>query len=472
MTVALRQEDTPANNNASGTTITSNALVSAALVGSVIEVWVAYGYSGGGNPISSVVDSAGQTYSLIGYTSDVTDTSVIACYAFTNNASNTALTATATWSTPVTFINIHVREITGAKNQAADTNAFPVRFQGTNATNGLAVALTTTGAASLISGYIAAVAGSGSEAAGTGFTGTIGLAGGGGFGGLFETQRVTLTGSNPATWTDTVNGGTSYYLGGAVAWDEAATGTQTVTQTVLYAGSGFSLQQGASPAVAVGDTFTAPLTVSPAGYTLQVNNDGTIEVFSGGNTSRQSFTYTRHILASNTTDGPATCWVNEVPPAWSRGVYVSTLVVGIPIAPINLTAYCSSASGDTLVFSLASGTLPSGLTLSAGVISGTPTAAGTSNFMLSAIDYAGFSTLSPASTFVVASSPINVPAAITTWMNNAGALVSWFSGSYILYNGVAPGTFGKYVGLTVNSNGCIYQLNALDMDYKLRARWT
>ena len=112
--------------------------------------------------------------------------------------------------------------------------------------------------------------------------------------------------------------------------------------------AGFRFSKGRSLAVAVGDTFTAPLTVSPAGYTLQVNNDGTIEVFSGGNTSRQSFTYTRHILASNTTDGPATCWVNEVPPAWSRGVYVSTLVVGIPIAPINLTAYCSSASGDTL----------------------------------------------------------------------------------------------------------------------------
>jgi hypothetical protein len=60
---------------------------------------------------------------------------------------------------------------------------------------------------------------------------------------------------------------------------------------------------------------------------------------------------------------------------------------------------------------------------------------------------------------------------VVLWQNNTPATVAWFSGQYLLYNGVAPGTFGKYVGLTVNSIGTIYQLNAFDMDYKLRARW-
>ncbi len=59
------------------------------------------------------------------------------------------------------------------------------------------------------------------------------------------------------------------------------------------------------------------------------------------------------------------------------------------------------------------------------------------------------------------------------WQNNALATVSWFSGGqHLLYNGVSPGVYGKYVGLTVRSTGAIYQLNALDMDYKLRARWS
>ena len=57
------------------------------------------------------------------------------------------------------------------------------------------------------------------------------------------------------------------------------------------------------------------------------------------------------------------------------------------------------------------------------------------------------------------------------WKNSSSVIVTWLNGGYVLYNGVAPGAFGKYVGLTVNASGAIYQLSALDMDYKLRARW-
>jgi hypothetical protein len=66
---------------------------------------------------------------------------------------------------------------------------------------------------------------------------------------------------------------------------------------------------------------------------------------------------------------------------------------------------------------------------------------------------------------------INNSNVVVTWQNNSSVTVNWFSGEYLLYNGVAPGTFGKYVGLTVKSTGAIYQLSAFDMDYKLRARW-
>jgi len=220
MAVALRQEDTPIGFGALGTSITSNALPSSALLGSVIEVWVA---CGSGVSISSVVDSASQNYSLIGSINDPTDSSFISCYAFTNNASATALTVTANFSNTQPR-NIHVREITGAKNQLPDTYNFPARIvnPGTG-TDAISIALTSSGSPALISGFIAAVVGGGATiVAGTGFTGTIGLASGNGYGhSLFQTKRVTGSGSNPCTWTDATNGGATTYLGGAVIWDEA-----------------------------------------------------------------------------------------------------------------------------------------------------------------------------------------------------------------------------------------------------------
>jgi hypothetical protein len=66
---------------------------------------------------------------------------------------------------------------------------------------------------------------------------------------------------------------------------------------------------------------------------------------------------------------------------------------------------------------------------------------------------------------------VNNMGSTVQWKNSSSVIVTWLNGGYVLYNGVAPGAFGKYVGLTVNASGAIYQLSALDMDYKLRARW-
>lgn len=57
------------------------------------------------------------------------------------------------------------------------------------------------------------------------------------------------------------------------------------------------------------------------------------------------------------------------------------------------------------------------------------------------------------------------------WVNNFSQLVQWFGGSYLLYDATSPGTYSKYVGATIASSGSSYQLSAVDMDYKLRARW-
>lgn len=166
---------------------------------------------------------------------------------------------------------------------------------------------------------------------------------------------------------------------------------------------GLSLQQGAFPFIVVGDIFITPLVTSPSGYAIQVNGDGTIQILSGNDTSRQSFQYQIYRVASNTIDGPAPVWINEVGPSWNAAVNLTGLALGAPIAPINLAAfpYATSPSGDALTISLASGVLPPGIGLSSGSLSGTPTAIGSFIFAFNATDSAGVSTLSPTCQMVV-----------------------------------------------------------------------
>lgn len=164
---------------------------------------------------------------------------------------------------------------------------------------------------------------------------------------------------------------------------------------------GYSLQQGSSPAVVVGDTFMVDTKTVPTLYPVVVFGDGTVSVNTLGDTSRQYFNYSIYRIGSNTVDGPATSWVNEAAPVWSGVIFLNNQVVG-SFAPINLNSYVSSPSGDTLTFSLASGTLPSGLFLfSNGVLSGTLTAGGTFSFTVNATDLSGTSTASSVHQIIV-----------------------------------------------------------------------
>jgi len=57
------------------------------------------------------------------------------------------------------------------------------------------------------------------------------------------------------------------------------------------------------------------------------------------------------------------------------------------------------------------------------------------------------------------------------WQNNLLQTVQWFSGNFALYSSSSPGAFDKYVGLTFKSNGSVFELNAMLMDYKWGPRW-
>jgi hypothetical protein len=60
---------------------------------------------------------------------------------------------------------------------------------------------------------------------------------------------------------------------------------------------------------------------------------------------------------------------------------------------------------------------------------------------------------------------------IVQWTNNTAQVVQWFTGQYLLYNSSTPGVYAKYVGQSIQASASIYQFSALNMDYKLRARW-
>jgi hypothetical protein len=171
--------------------------------------------------------------------------------------------------------------------------------------------------------------------------------------------------------------------------------------------TGYSMEFGSSPAVALGDIFILQDVTTPNSFVVEPNNNGTVEILASGSTSRQSFIYDIYRLASNTVDGPATIWVNEIGPHWANPLSVGNMISGLPISPINLASstYAYSPEGDTLTFALVSGSLPLGLTLASnGIISGTPTVVALYTFVISATDSTGTTTNSGTNSINVISS--------------------------------------------------------------------
>lgn len=199
---------------------------------------------------------------------------------------------------------------------------------------------------------------------------------------------------------------------GAPHWPALATGKQFVgLNSLTYVG--YSLQAGASAAAIIGDIFKVDTASTPSAYSIVVNGDGTFEIYSGGDTSRQSFQYDIFDLQTEAFYGVGTAWINERAPIWARGLVLSNLPLGVEIAPINLASstYATSPSGDVLIFSVAVGVLPPGISLnSAGLLSGTPTAVGSFGFTVNATDYTLTSSVSPTCFIsVISAVPVIVP---------------------------------------------------------------
>jgi hypothetical protein len=179
----------------------------------------------------------------------------------------------------------------------------------------------------------------------------------------------------------------------------------------------------------VGGPYTFSATGLPAGLTMASN--GTI---SGTPTVSGTFGYTVTVKDSAGNAGTVNCSVTVAPPviALTISCPAGTGTVGVP--------YSSSApvtgGVGTLTFSVASGTLPSGLTLnpSTGAITGTPTVGGTYSFTLQVQDSGTGNKATSSSCGITISSPSSQicggdTATIGFWHNQNGqALINAVNG--------------------------------------------
>lgn len=219
-------------------------------------------------------------------------------------------------------------------------------------------------------------------------------------------------------------------------------------------------------------TVTASLTndSTPGGATFTVSGGGTLSgstTTTSGNVKKVSVNYTAPATAT-----VATITATSVAaPAQSYPIVITVnpalvlTTTSLPVGSLG-TAYdvSPSATGGTgtLVWSVKSGALPTGLTLNAatGEISGTPTAAGSSTFTLAVTDSAP-TPMTAVQTLVIT---INPPVPVVTAATLPVAVVGAAYSQQLAYSGggtgtavwaIASGSLPAGSGLTLSSAGLI-----------------
>ena len=207
-------------------------------------------------------------------------------------------------------------------------------------------------------------------------------------------------------------------------------------------------------------SFTASVTNDAAskGVTWSVSGGGTL---SGSTSTAVTYTaptpvnanLTVTVTATSVADATKSASVSVTvtpPPAVTT---TSPLTAGTVGAAYSVTLQASGGAG-ALTWSLASGTLPNGLSLSSGgVISGTPTAAGTSTFTVQVAD-SGSPALTATKQLSIAVNP--APLAIVTTTLPNGTVQSTYSSTLQASGGTTPYTWSVTVsalplGLTLNA---------------------
>jgi hypothetical protein len=171
-------------------------------------------------------------------------------------------------------------------------------------------------------------------------------------------------------------------------------------------------------------------------------------ILSGTPTTAGTSTFTVQATDSESTPQTATLAatlvINAAPPPTLAITTTSPLTPGTVGSAYSLT-FAATGGTTPYTWSVSAGTLPAGLTLSsAGVLSGTPTAAGTSNFTVEATDSASTpQTATLPATLVVGPSPVSIT---TTSPLLSGTLNALYTATLSATGGTAPYTWSVFSG--------------------------
>jgi hypothetical protein len=272
----------------------------------------------------------------------------------------------------------------------------------------------------------------------------------------------------PYTWADNSSGGTPITAARLNALEQALA---SVSGYVNTGGSGTaptSFTADAPPSAQIGTSYSYTFVASggspsptytlssgslPAGLSLASSG-----VLYGTPTTAGNSTFT--VAATNasgtlTSSSTTITTSSTVTPPTSFGAASPTSgTVGTSYS------YSFVANGTAPTYSVTSGTLPAGLTLStAGLLSGTPTSAGTSTFVVTATNSGGSVATSSIGLVIAAQSgQVTAPTAFTVDSPPAANVGTAYSYSFAA-NGTSPtysvGTGALPTGLTLSSSGLL-----------------
>ncbi|WDI93765.1 putative Ig domain-containing protein [Xanthomonas campestris] len=242
---------------------------------------------------------------------------------------------------------------------------------------------------------------------------------------------LTLASNGVLSGTPTAEGSMSFTI--AVADAGNASATQAYTFTV--AAPNLALPASNLPAGTAGQAYTAAISpatggTAPYSYALTAGAlpsgvvlDAATGALSGTPTVSGTFNFT--LTVTDSTPSPAA----QASQSYTLSIAGATLVPGQPTLPpaVRGTPYSQvlTATGGVApyTYSLASGTLPAGLTLASnGVLSGTPTAEGSTSFTIAVAD-AGNATATQAYTFMVSTAAPVAVADTAATMSDAAVTV-------------------------------------------------